>query len=367
MLTGLLLGSSCGCCCCYHVSRSLHILLELSCHSRNSIHVRSKAMAAERSFLDSVIDEDPQTALEELNKALRGDPDNAEWYCQRAYAHILLKNYRCAVDDAKKAQQLKPSLPLAFMRTGIAEYHLNHYESAEAAFTQGHQLDVSDKSFELWIRRCEEMMPEKRQSSGANRTPAAPTVKHDWYQTEANVIVTVMAKNVPKDGVCVNFMEKELSATIQLASGGTYNLDLHLMHPVIPEQCNFKILTTKVEFKMKKTDAIRWEKLEGEGQESNIKHFNPTDQYPTSSHHSCKWDKMVVDISEEEKNEKLEGDAALNKLFQQIYSDGSDEVKRAMNKSFMESGGTVLSTNWIDVGKRRVEMNPPDDVEFKKY
>lgn len=26
---------------------------------------------------------------------------------------------------------------------------------------------------------------------------------------------------------------------------------------------------------MKKTEATRWEKLEGEGQESNIKHFNP--------------------------------------------------------------------------------------------
>lgn len=33
----------------------------------------------------------------------------------------------------------------------------------------------------------------------------------------------------------------------------------------------------------------------------------------------------------------------------------------------MESGGTVLSTNWKDVGKRTVEMSPPDDVEFKEY
>nr|XP_046265085.1 protein SGT1 homolog isoform X2 [Scatophagus argus] len=323
-------------------------------------------MAAERSFPDSFIDEDPQKALEALNEALQGHSDNAEWFCQRAYAHTLLKNYSCAVDDAKKAQQLQPSLPLAFMRTGIAEYHLHHYESAHAAFIQGHQLDVSDKSFEIWIKRCEEMMGEQKQIGVSDRTPAAPLVRHDWYQTESQIIVTVMAKNVPKDGVCVSFMEKEVSAKIQLASGEDFILHLNLLHPIVPQQSSFKILSTKVEFKMKKTDAIRWEKLEGEGQESNIKHFDPN-QYPSSSHYTRKWDKMVVDISEEEKNEKLEGDAALNKLFQQIYCDGSDEVKRAMNKSFMESGGTVLSTNWKDVGKRKVEMSPPDDVEFKKY
>ncbi|XP_058489153.1 protein SGT1 homolog isoform X3 [Solea solea] len=320
-----------------------------------------------RNFPDSFIDEDPQKALEALNEALQPDTDNAEWFCQRAYAHILLKNYVCAVDDATKAQQLKPGLPLAFMRTGIAEYYLNHYKSAHTAFSQGHQLDVSDTTFEIWIKRCEEKMGDQTQDNSVNKqTPAVPAVKHDWYQTESQVIVTVMAKNVPKDGVCVNFMEKELSASIQISSGENYSLHLHLLHPIIPEQSSFRILTTKVEIKMKKTDAIRWEKLEGEGQESNIKHFNPH-EYPSSSHLTCKWDQMVVDLNEEEKKENLEGDAALNKLFQQIYTDGSDEVKRAMNKSFMESGGTVLSTNWKDVAKKTVEMNPPDDVEFVKY
>uniref|UniRef100_A0A670YHK4 SGT1 homolog, MIS12 kinetochore complex assembly cochaperone n=1 Tax=Pseudonaja textilis TaxID=8673 RepID=A0A670YHK4_PSETE len=167
-----------------------------------------------------------------------------------------------------------------------------------------------------------------------------------------------MVKNVKQVDVNITFSEKELNASLKLPSEENYKLKLHLLHSIVPEQSLFKVLSTKIEIKMKKPEAVRWDKLEAS---------KPTHDYPSSSHYTKNWDKLVGEIKEEEKNEKLEGDAALNKLFQQIYSDGTDEVKRAMNKSFMESGGTVLSTNWSDVGKRKVEVNPPEDMEWKKY
>ena len=90
-------------------------------------------------------------------------------------------------------------------------------------------------------------------------------------------------------------------------------------------------------------------------------------KYPSSNHLYSDWDKLAKQLQDEEKTENLEGDAALNNLFKQIYSDGSDEVKRAMNKSFQESGGTVLSTNWKDIKKEKVEVKPPDCMEYKEY
>lgn len=72
------------------------------------------------------------------------------------------------------------------------------------------------------------------------------------------------------------------------------------------------------------------------------------------------WDAIIDEFEKEE-----EKDLCVNDLFKQIYESGSDEVKKAMNKSFQESGGTVLSTNWDNVANQKVEPKPPSSNDDK--
>uniref|UniRef100_A0A8C2QGS0 Protein SGT1 homolog n=1 Tax=Cricetulus griseus TaxID=10029 RepID=A0A8C2QGS0_CRIGR len=275
-----------------------------------------------------------------LTKALEQNPDDAQYYCQRAYCHLLLGKHHDGVADVKKSLELNPNNPTAIPRKGMSL----------DTFAERQKLDSADANFAIWIKRCRETQNgSESEASASQRTQSK--IK---YQTESQVIVTLAIKNIQKDYVNVEFSEKELSAWVKLPSGEAYNLKLRLLHSVVPEQSTFKI-----EIKMKK--------LEGQGDEATPKQLTSDvkNLYPSSSHYTRNWDKLVGEIKEEGENEKLEGDRALNKLFQQI--NGVDEVKCAMNKSFIESGGTVLSTNWSDVGKRKVEINPPDDMKWKQY
>jgi len=61
------------------------------------------------------------------------------------------------------------------------------------------------------------------------------------------------------------------------------------------------------------------------------------------------------------------GDSTINGFFQKIYADADEDTRRAMIKSFSESGGTTLSTDWDKVGKKKVEVAPPSGSEWKKW
>lgn len=82
--------------------------------------------------------------------------------------------------------------------------------------------------------------------------------------------------------------------------------------------------------------------------------------YPTSSKSGPKnWEKLEVEDDEQEKD--------VNAFFKQLFKNSTPEQQRAMMKSFTESNGTALSTDWNDVKDRTVETVPPEGVEAKKW
>jgi hypothetical protein len=91
------------------------------------------------------------------------------------------------------------------------------------------------------------------------------------------------------------------------------------------------------------------------------KHSQLHPQIYTPQRHD--WDALAREVGKEREEEK---DGA-NALFQQIYANASEEMQRAMIKSYTESNGTCLSTNWEEIGKGRVPVTPPEGMEAKPF
>jgi len=198
--------------------------------------------------------------------------------------------------------------------------------------------------------------------------------RHEWYQTPAAVTLGVLVKGCPKDAVSVAFEEESVRVAIAaLGEKPEFALDLRLHGRVVPGDCSFAVLSSRVEVRLAKATGATWtalEKAEG-GQEAPSSggaggaNAGLPRPYSTSKKTVKDWDSLEAELGGEE--DKLEGDAALQKLFQDIYLKGNEETRRAMNKSFQESNGTVLSTNWGEVGSGQVDAKPPDGMEAKRF
>lgn len=147
-----------------------------------------------------------------------------------------------------------------------------------------------------------------------------------------------------------------------------YALDLDLCGTVDPAASKIEYLSTKIEILLAKADGMgNWASLEKKAAAVQPSRPHYPSSYAAARKQVKDWDKLETEIKTEEKDEKLEGDAALQKLFRDIYSNADEDTRRAMNKSFQESNGTVLSTNWKEIGTKKVECTPPSGMEVKHY
>lgn len=186
--------------------------------------------------------------------------------------------------------------------------------------------------------------------------------------------MTILVKNVKQEDFTVNFSESGLSACVKLPDNLPYTLGLCLAHKIVPQRCSYKIMQSKIEIKLAKLEGIQWTTLEGDAESKqpiqatmNMAIGSGPPKYPSSNPHHRDWNAIEKELVKEMAQEKPEADEGVNQLFQKIYGEGSDEVRRAMNKSYVESGGTVLSTNWKEISKEKVPVKPPDGMEWKEW
>jgi len=277
---------------------------------------------------------------------------------------LALGDAKEALRLAEESIELQPESAKSWFMKGKSLFQLTEYVGAISAFQSAIDHGIAGDDF----------TDAKSLSEEAKLKQVVKAVKRDWYQTDSHVIINVLIKKVKADNVNVNYGKDSLEFSVAIPdTGATYELNLKLAKNIDPQSSAFKVTPSKIEIRLKKSDSSRWADLELANVDPNVKTIEeatPTEttaSYPTSSKKVKDWNRLEKEVVQEEKDEKLEGDAALNKLFQQIYGDASEETKRAMNKSFQESNGTVLSTNWGDIGGKKTEMQCPDGMEFKKY
>ncbi|KAK4501770.1 hypothetical protein PRZ48_007579 [Zasmidium cellare] len=238
--------------------------------------------------------------------------------------------------------------------------------------------------------------PSKPIVTPASQQTPADKIRHEWYQNTENIYFTLLAKGVPKDEAQVEITQRSMSISFPLQTGSSFDLHLEpLFAAVVPEKCITRVLPSKVEIILiKATPGQKWSALESSEpverkadsvvapEQDAVKKAVFSDSkakapaYPTSSKSGPKdWDKISKDLrvtegadkNDLEDDDDDDGGDDSNKFFRKLFKGASPETQRAMMKSYTESNGTALSTNWEEVSKGKVETVPPEGMEAKTW
>ncbi|KAF5978269.1 zinc-binding protein [Fusarium coicis] len=101
---------------------------------------------------------------------------------------------------------------------------------------------------------------------GANSEEVVSNVRHDFYQTPVNVIASFFLKKIDKSTAKIELQPKQLSLDLTTTDSPPkrYTAEVPLYASIDPEKSSYRVLGTKLEFVLAKSDGTSWPVLRGD-------------------------------------------------------------------------------------------------------
>jgi suppressor of G2 allele of SKP1 len=178
---------------------------------------------------------------------------------------------------------------------------------------------------------------------------------HSHYQTDKVLYVEIQVAGLSAGEVTSSFAEDKVYVHIDRASPAeTFTYQITPFAAIRAAKCTCTIKPDRVVLKIFKKEAAQWEVIfrKKEASSSSSSTSGSGDALPKAYATQRDWEEIDRNLTKELEAEKPKDEAALNKLFEDIYAKADPDTRRAMVKSMQTSGGTVLSTNWNEVKVR---------------
>lgn len=371
---------------------------------------------------DAIKSKDFLGAIQLFSQAIKENPQAFQAFLKRSVAYQKLKNLDQAKGDISTAFTIandrgrRADIGLCYFKLALVYYQEKKLKMALSQFKKAQEYDCKESTIEFWKNKCEfdlknhpewdveesddddvfqtddqdiveeekkdvpkieelgldeENKSEKAKTDGKSDpksstnvdvinkiAPLNVKIRDDWYQSNDEIIITIYAKNVKEEKLNVSFEADSVSISFPGANGSEYNYNLDPLYAEINvEESKYKLYSTKLEITLKKKVANKWPSLEKE-QGSVTQEEADATAYPTSSKKKINWNNFKVDDDKEGEQKDF---------FQTLYKDMGEDARRAMMKSYVQSNGTVLTTNWEEARDKEFETSPPDGMEAKKW
>ncbi|GME76534.1 unnamed protein product [Ambrosiozyma monospora] len=213
--------------------------------------------------------------------------------------------------------------------------------------------------------------PKPAAAPAPKATPVAPTPKPiakqnlrtDWFDTDNEVSIQVFVKFIQKESVKAEIKETLINFKFADKNKFEYEYSIpQLFSKVDVAKSSYRVFGTKLEITLVKATKEKWEKLSiADSSETEAEKQGEVFSYPTSGHRKIDWSEIEKEVGDEDDMDTDSPDY----FFKKLYKDADPDTQRAMLKSYQESNGTALSTDWKDVSSKFYEPVPEDKYKDK--